>query len=333
VTLIKNSCIPQAIIFVGVVLSILFLPQQLQFVRAQNELVYDNKLLGLKIQYPTNWSVNEENIDSNGTGYVEFLPPDRQSSIRIGSTYEEFSPESIAKITIQEIAKTFEDFRLIDEGPLTINGRHAYDVFLEYRHPSKGTVKNEYIFIEANNNGLYSFALQGAISLGEYIQMATVLLHMANSAEFVGFGQGNLDNIIITLERGLCFGTCPYYSLNIFENGTVVYNGYKFVNVTGQQISKISEEEIGELVREFYNINYFSLKDNYTEIVSTDQPAVTTSININGIYKEVIDNQGAIAPQGLRLLENKIDEVTNSSKWTKPYELPRGKPFYEILIE
>jgi hypothetical protein len=157
--------------------------------------------------------------------------------------------------------------------------------------------------------------------------------------ELSGPGQGdqsgpeNVDNVTITLERTTCLGTCPYYSLKIFGNGTVVYNGYKFVNVTGQQISKISEEEIGELIRAFYSTDYFSLDNNYTEIVSTDHLTATTSININGTYKEVIDNHGAIAPENLRLLENKIDEVTNSSKWTSPYELPPGKEFYEILTE
>ena len=104
---------------------------------------------------------------------------------------------------------------------------------------------------------------------------------MAHSAEFTGFrqgdefGQANLNNITITLKRSPCFGTCPYYSLNIFGNGTVLYNGYKFVNITGPRISNISENIVSELVREFHDINYFSLEDNYTKIIATDQSTVT----------------------------------------------------------
>jgi capsid portal protein len=81
-----------------------------------------------------------------------------------------------------------------------------------------------------------------------------------------------------------------------------------------------------ELVEEFYNINYFSLNDTFDKIVKTDQPTVITSININGTFKSIFDNLGAIAPEDLRVLENRIDEITNSSKWIEPYVHPQGKP-------
>ena len=134
------------------------------------------------------------------------------------------------------------------------------------------------------------------------------------------------NNVAITLERNACFGICPIYSLKVFGNGTVVYNGERFVNMTGQKISTISQQKVRELVEEFYKINYFGLNETYNKIVKTDQPTVITSINITGVYKSVFDNYGSIAPQGLRLLENKIDEITNSSKWIEPYIHPAGEP-------
>ena len=63
----------------------------------------------------------------------------------------------------------------------------------------------------------------------------------------------------------------------------------------------------------------------YPRVIS-DQRTVSTSINMSGIYKSVFDNHGAIAPEGLRLLESKIDETTNSSKWVQPYVQPSGQP-------
>jgi Domain of unknown function (DUF6438) len=136
----------------------------------------------------------------------------------------------------------------------------------------------------------------------------------------------SLSNVTIGMERNVCMGTCPVYSLEIFGNGTLVYNGERFVNVTGKQISSISEDKVKELVEEFYNINYFSLNDTFDRIVKTDQPTVITSININGTFKSIFDNLGAIAPEGLRVLENRIDEITNSSKWIEPYVHPQGTP-------
>ncbi|HKI07678.1 MAG TPA: DUF6438 domain-containing protein [Nitrososphaeraceae archaeon] len=145
-------------------------------------------------------------------------------------------------------------------------------------------------------------------------------------SEAAAISATNQSNITITMERGMCMGTCPVYSLDIFGNGIVVYNGERFVNVTGKQVSGILDDKVRELVKEFYAIGYFSLNDTYDKIVKTDQPTVLTSINVNGTSKSIFDNLGAIAPKDLRLLENEIDEVTNSSKWVEPYVHPPGVP-------
>ena len=165
--LFKNGFILLLIILASINRSILFILQPNQHVAAQTKLVYENEAPGLRVPYPSNWSVNEKNVHSDGTGYIEFLPPDEQSSIRVGNGYQDVTPESIAKITIQEIARTFEDFRLIDEGPLNINSKDAYDIFLTYNHPTRGMVNYEYIFLNANNR-LYTFSLQDTVTLGEY---------------------------------------------------------------------------------------------------------------------------------------------------------------------
>ena len=34
---------------------------------------------------------------------------------------------------------------------------------------------------------------------------------------------------IISLEKTACFGTCPIFTINIFNNGEVIYYGKKFV--------------------------------------------------------------------------------------------------------
>ncbi len=124
----------------------------------------------------------------------------------------------------------------------------------------------------------------------------------------------NINDVVITLERTACYGTCHAYKLTISGEGTVEYEGKQFVNVIGKQTDKISIGKVNELVNTFYNINYFSLKDNYYEPV-TDLPTTTTSITINGKTKTVVDYVGA--PQSLKDLENKIDEITNSKRWIK----------------
>lgn len=182
-----------------------------------------------------------------------------------------------------------------------------------------------------DNNHAYSedryhqnFAITNTSDIASY-------LNTVGSASAVSHVKGP-EIITITLERSPCYGTCPYYSLKIFGNGTVSYNGYEFVKVTGHKISNISQEKVQKLIEEFYKINYFSLNDTYTKMMATDMPWVTTSINVDGTYKRIVDYHGAIAPKSLLALEDKIDQIANSKKWVTPYVLPPGKTFFDTLM-
>jgi len=130
----------------------------------------------------------------------------------------------------------------------------------------------------------------------------------------------NFENLMITLERTACFGTCPIYKLTIKGDGTVIYEGERFVNVTGTQTTKISSDKIRELVDEFYKSGYFSLKESYTKKCDirgcmhvTDLPTTITSITIDEKTKRVENYFGA--PEKLDELQNKIDDITNSKMW------------------
>ena len=126
----------------------------------------------------------------------------------------------------------------------------------------------------------------------------------------------SIKGLVISLERGGCFGPCPIYDLKIYGNGKVVYNGKYFVKVQGKQTTKITQEKIQELLLEFEKINYFSLKDKYDDSMVTCQPSVTTSISVNGKHKSIYRDEGdSSVPRILIRLEKKIDKIVNSKQW------------------
>lgn len=127
-------------------------------------------------------------------------------------------------------------------------------------------------------------------------------------------GVADAGSALITMERTGCFGTCPAYSLAIYGNGTVRYEGFLFVAATGIRTDQISEEKVGEIVAEFYRIDYFSLQDRY-EDQATDLPSTTTSIAIAGVKKSVY--RYGFGPEKLIQLENKIDEIVGTERWIK----------------
>jgi hypothetical protein len=126
---------------------------------------------------------------------------------------------------------------------------------------------------------------------------------------------------VITLERTTCLGTCPSYKLTILGDGTINFEGRQFVRIKGKAQSKIDSASMESLVKEFIDINYFDLRDDYTTIRNpdgtetfvTDLPTTITSLTFAGKSKKIVDYVGA--PERLMELEDKIDRVVNSKRW------------------
>jgi Domain of unknown function (DUF6438) len=123
-------------------------------------------------------------------------------------------------------------------------------------------------------------------------------------------------DIIIKMERHTTGSLAPNYSLTIFGNGTVVYDGRSGVKTQGKRTAHLDVIRIQELIKEFMNLYYFDLEDRYEVPAGSNQPTVTTSIKMGDKSKSIFHMHGSRAPSGLLRLEDKIDKITNSNRWT-----------------
>jgi len=129
---------------------------------------------------------------------------------------------------------------------------------------------------------------------------------------------GEPSDRVITLERTMCFGTCPVYKLTIYGDGTIAYEGKKHVKEQGNRTTRISEDKVRELISEFERIGYFKLRDSYVARGMTDMPSAITSITIGSRTKTVGHYYGdKSAPKELKELEKMIDVISGSSRWIK----------------
>lgn len=143
---------------------------------------------------------------------------------------------------------------------------------------------------------------------------APLLAHPINS-RLAAEPQRASSPVVLTLERTACFGFCPMYKLTIYGNGKVVYEGKRFVKVTGTRTTTISQAAVRRLVSEFQRIQYFNLQDSYTG-GHTDAPSAITSLSMGKRQKTVNHYLGSPdAPEKLTQLENKIDVIVNSQQW------------------
>ena len=123
------------------------------------------------------------------------------------------------------------------------------------------------------------------------------------------------------MERTVCYGTCPIYTLTIFDDGKVVYDGKEFVKKKGRVESKITKQQLNELIAEFTKIDYFNLKSNPDCPEEwTDNPSAITSLSWQGKNQTIRHYHGCKGSQvleDLTKLENKIDETVNSAQWIR----------------
>ena len=143
---------------------------------------------------------------------------------------------------------------------------------------------------------------------------------------------------VITLRRTACLGTCPVYSVEIFEDGFVRYIGTDFVQYKGEQRAVIPREAVENLVASFVRANYFALQDSYdacrnsdgTFSTVSDLPTAYTSLRFGGRKKAV--RNYICAPRWLTNLQDEIDKVANTRRWIgsnrfyPPFEPPPPEP-------
>ena len=106
------------------------------------------------------------------------------------------------------------------------------------------------------------------------------------------------------------------YSVTIYQDGTVVYVGKDYVRTRGRHEYKISKAKLNQLLNEFVKCNFVAMDDEY-HAIATDGPGCITLLTTNGTTKEVRHWYPSCTQNGLQELENKIDEIAGTDKYTK----------------
>ena len=124
------------------------------------------------------------------------------------------------------------------------------------------------------------------------------------------------ESIVISLERGMCFGTCPVYTVSLFGNGTVLWSGEMYVETTGNDTREINPADVYALFQSLQDGGFFELNESYTAYEITDMPFVVLTVRNETLSKEVHHYHGDMsAPENLSLMEDTVDLVANTTHW------------------
>jgi hypothetical protein len=132
------------------------------------------------------------------------------------------------------------------------------------------------------------------------------------------------SRLLITFDRGECFGECPAYRVSIDGQGKVVFRaseGVNWVLVPGRHGARIAPSAVDALVEKFRRVRFFDLADEYRYGI-TDAPIQTLTIDTGHGRKRVVDHVGTQAgmPRAVSDLEDEIDRVAGTARWVRGAE-------------
>jgi len=100
---------------------------------------------------------------------------------------------------------------------------------------------------------------------------------------------------VLTFERTACFGLCPAYSMQVYADGRVTYEGRRAVPLMGQQELKLPAATVAEMLRNAKEAKFEQFQERYSQNTS-DLPSTVVGIRqANGQLKTVTVEEGAPA--------------------------------------
>jgi len=123
---------------------------------------------------------------------------------------------------------------------------------------------------------------------------------------------GITDSIFVFLERTICYGECPSYTITVYPDGKVIYVGKEFVERKGKFESRISSEKMKEILDEAKRINYFQMQDVYDAYI-TDIPSCISIISAEGQQKKIMNR--AEGPEELNQFQRYLDKELLGLEW------------------
>ncbi|MDB5234590.1 MAG: hypothetical protein JWR44_1583 [Hymenobacter sp.] len=97
---------------------------------------------------------------------------------------------------------------------------------------------------------------------------------------------------VLTFQRTACFGTCPSYTMQVFADGRVAYEGQRFVPIVGQKELRLPVATVNEMLRKVQEAHFDQFDSRYAQNTS-DLPSVVVAVRQpGGKFKTVQVEEG-----------------------------------------
>lgn len=118
----------------------------------------------------------------------------------------------------------------------------------------------------------------------------------------------------IKMERTACFGKCPWYIIEIFEDGRVTYEGIKDCDRIGYYEGYIDQGDAREMINRFEDRKIKNAQDEYfANIMDVPYLNYTFSLDKNHRSKQI--KHANFGPKWLLDLGLEVDDVVKEVLW------------------
>jgi hypothetical protein len=119
----------------------------------------------------------------------------------------------------------------------------------------------------------------------------------------------------VLMGKGACFGTCPIYDIEVFDNGTIRYTGKQFVDKQGVYEKHVDPQETMKIINEVASYRPDTCADNY-KVMIPDVPHVHFFISYKDSVKRIVNADSG--PYFFRELTILFDPYVNiDESWQK----------------
>lgn len=140
----------------------------------------------------------------------------------------------------------------------------------------------------------------------------------------LGASEFSSPDTLVQMERTVCFGTCPSYTLSILEDGKITFHGREFVAHEGEATGMMTQEKLDQLKRTIRESHFMDIASNpECESRYTDHPSVFLTIRLDDKKHRINHYQGCKGFQyeeELYDLEEAIDSLSGTEKWIEGKE-------------
>jgi hypothetical protein len=128
--------------------------------------------------------------------------------------------------------------------------------------------------------------------------------------------------LAVSLARAACFGSCPVYSVELFDDGRVRFEGRAHVADSGSFLARVPSDSVRSLVRSLRASPTLSTDGAWEEGAPAcgrhvpDGPRFTLVVHAGGPARTVRFDAGCTdAPRSLAALADAVDRVANTRRW------------------